>query len=38
MWLVFGVVCYALYSLLGMPWPNQGLIGGGVLVLADCTR
>jgi predicted metal-binding membrane protein len=33
-WLAFGVACYALYNLLGMPWPHQGLIGGGVLVLA----
>lgn len=33
-WLAFGVACYALYSILGMPWPNQGLIGGGALVLA----
>jgi predicted metal-binding membrane protein len=33
-WLAFGVACYALYTLLGMPWPNQGLISGGVLVLA----
>jgi predicted metal-binding membrane protein len=33
-WLAFGVACYALYTILGMPWPNQGLIGGGVLVLA----
>jgi predicted metal-binding membrane protein len=33
-WLVFGVVCYALYNALGMPWPNQGLVGGIVLILA----
>jgi predicted metal-binding membrane protein len=33
-WLVFGIACYALYTILGMPWPNQTLIGGGVLVLA----
>lgn len=33
-WVAFGVVCYALYDLLGMPWPHQRLIGGGVLVLA----
>jgi predicted metal-binding membrane protein len=33
-WLAFGVACYVLYTMLGMPWPNQGLIGGGVLVLA----
>jgi len=34
MWLAFGVVCYALYNALGMPWPNQGLIGGAALVIA----
>jgi predicted metal-binding membrane protein len=33
-WLAFGVVCYALYSALGMPWPRQGLVGGAALVLA----
>lgn len=33
-WLAFGVACYALYDLLRMPWPHQGLVGGGVLVLA----
>jgi predicted metal-binding membrane protein len=33
-WLAFGVVCYALYNALGMPWPNQGLIGGAALVIA----
>jgi predicted metal-binding membrane protein len=33
-WLAFGLVCYGLYNMLGMPWPDQGLIGGGVLVLA----
>ena len=33
-WLVFGVVCYALYNALGMPWSNQGLIGGAALALA----
>jgi predicted metal-binding membrane protein len=33
-WLVFGVVCYALYNAVGMPWPNQGLIGGAALVIA----
>lgn len=33
-WLAFGVACYALYSAVGMPWPNQGLVGGAALVLA----
>jgi predicted metal-binding membrane protein len=34
-WLAFGVVSYALYNALGMPWPNQGLIGGAALVIAS---
>ena len=33
-WLAFGIVCYALYNAVGMPWPNQGLIGGAALILA----
>ncbi|MHB8629541.1 MAG: DUF2182 domain-containing protein [Aggregatilineales bacterium] len=33
-WLVFGLVCYAVYRALNMPWPTQNLIGGGALVLA----
>ncbi len=33
-WLAFGVVSYALYRLLGMPWPSQGLVGGAALVIA----
>jgi predicted metal-binding membrane protein len=33
-WLVFGVVCYALYTALGMPWPNQPVIVGLTLALA----
>jgi predicted metal-binding membrane protein len=33
-WLAFGVVCYALYNAVGMPWPNQGLAGGAALVIA----
>jgi predicted metal-binding membrane protein len=33
-WLVFGVVCYALYNAVGMPWPNQSLVGGVALVVA----
>lgn len=34
LWLAFGVVCYMLYNAVGMPWPNQGLIGGAALVIA----
>jgi predicted metal-binding membrane protein len=33
-WLAFGLVCYALYNGVGMPWPNQGLVGGAALVIA----
>jgi predicted metal-binding membrane protein len=33
-WLAFGVVCYALYNAVSMPWPNQGRIGGAALVIA----
>jgi predicted metal-binding membrane protein len=33
-WLAFGVVCYALYNAVGMPWPNQGPVGGAALVIA----
>ncbi len=33
-WLLFGILCYAVYRVLGMPWPNQPLIGGLALVLA----
>jgi predicted metal-binding membrane protein len=33
-WLVFGLVCYAVYSAVNMPWPDQRLIGGLALVLA----
>ena len=33
-WLVFGVVCYALYTAAGMPWPNQALVTGSALALA----
>ena len=29
-WLAFGVVCYAVYTAIGMPWPNQS----GVVALA----
>jgi predicted metal-binding membrane protein len=34
LWLAFGVASYALYNAVGMPWPSQGLIGGGALVIA----
>ena len=27
-WLMFGVVCYAVYRALGMPWPNQAVVAG----------
>jgi predicted metal-binding membrane protein len=33
-WLAFGVVSYALYSALGMPWPNQAVVGGVALIVA----
>jgi len=33
-WLAFGVVCYAVYNALGMPWPNQAVVGGVALVIA----
>jgi predicted metal-binding membrane protein len=33
-WLVFGVVCYVLYNALGMPWPNQAVVGGVALIVA----
>jgi predicted metal-binding membrane protein len=33
-WLVFGVICYAIYTVLGMPWPNQTLAVGVALALA----
>src|SRR5215510_10410636 len=33
-WLIFGVVCYATYTALGMPWPNQPLVVGVALALA----
>ena len=33
-WLVFGVVCYAIYTAAGMPWPNQAVVVGLALVLA----
>ena len=33
-WLIFGVVCYAIYTLVRMPWPNQALVVGVALALA----
>jgi predicted metal-binding membrane protein len=33
-WLAFGVVCYAIYAALGMPWPNQAVVVGLALALA----
>ena len=33
-WLMFGVVCYAIYTALRMPWPNQPMVVGLVLALA----
>src|SRR2546425_4046346 len=33
-WLMFGVVCYAIYTAAGMPWPNQAVVVGLALALA----
>ncbi len=33
-WLLFGLLSYAVYRLVNMPWPNQSLIGGLALVIA----
>jgi predicted metal-binding membrane protein len=33
-WLVFGVVCYAIYTALRMPWSNQPMVVGLALTLA----
>jgi len=33
-WLVFGVACYAAYTALRMPWPNQPVVAGLALALA----
>jgi predicted metal-binding membrane protein len=33
-WLIFGVVCYAVYTALRMPWPNEPVIVGLALALA----
>ena len=33
-WLIFGVVCYAVYTAAGMPWPNQAVAAGLALAVA----
>ena len=33
-WLIFGVVCYVIYTAVRMPWPNQNLVVGLALALA----
>src|SRR5256884_3683555 len=33
-WLMFGVVCYAIYTALRMPWPSQPVVVGLALALA----
>jgi predicted metal-binding membrane protein len=33
-WLMFGVVSYAVYTIMGMPWPNQPVVVGLALALA----
>jgi predicted metal-binding membrane protein len=33
-WLAFGVAAYVLYNAVGMPWPNQRLVGGAALGVA----
>jgi predicted metal-binding membrane protein len=33
-WLLFGVVCHAIYTALGMPWPNQATVVALALGLA----
>jgi len=33
-WLMFGVVCYAIYTAASMPWPNQASVVGVALALA----
>jgi predicted metal-binding membrane protein len=34
-WLLFGLLCYAVYRAMSMPWPDQRFIGGLALVLAS---
>ncbi len=33
-WLVFGMLCYAAYRIIGMPWSDQHVIAGLALVVA----
>ena len=33
-WLIFGVLCYAIYTAVKMPWPNQTVVAGVALALA----
>lgn len=33
-WLMFGLVCYAVYTAAGMPWPNQAVVAGLALAVA----
>jgi predicted metal-binding membrane protein len=33
-WLIFGVMCYAIYTAARMPWPNQAVVVGLALALA----
>src|SRR5439155_23975659 len=33
-WLIFGVVCYAIYTVARMPWANQPVVVGLALALA----
>jgi predicted metal-binding membrane protein len=33
-WVVFGMVCYAIYTAVRMPWPNQDAVVGLALALA----
>ena len=33
-WLMFGVVCYAIYTAVRMPWPSQAVVVGLALALA----
>src|SRR5262245_26946620 len=33
-WLIFGVVCWAIYTAVRMPWPNQRVVVGLALALA----
>jgi predicted metal-binding membrane protein len=33
-WLIFGLMCYAIYAAARMPWPNQAVVVGLALALA----